>query len=579
VAQTSSVSKVNSFVQLLAKARAKMEAGAPPDEIAWVFWEHGIWKARLCQLAGKAGMAALLANRDLDSLMEFFAFAGETGGVGAKGVKELLAEIAAQQIPADNVREDREQDGVWILTVNRARGREWAFVVVAGVEEGQWPALRRGSSYLQPEMLTKDGLGIAASASEQLQEQRRAFYGACATASAELVITAPSIPLAQEGGAEAKSNQPSRFLAELAVDPSPPLGIDDVISARAVVVRLRRRLLSQRSTPEVKAGAAQTLALLGLAKDESGEPLIPAADPRNWWGVKDVSAPTGVSTSPVGIAEVVVPQVNLSPSAISVLLECPRRYFLDRKAHADRPASVPAQLGSLIHSLLEHAQNTQCAKEEVLLMLDQAFAELAYDVPWVSQGKLTQAHEMISRFYAREQACHKAQVSVMAVEAPFDLGISFPDAQVNVLGKIDRVERTASGDLRVVDFKTGQLATSKESAKSDQLAVYQLAILLGTVPALAGSMLQVSGGTMVFLGSQNTKGLPIERFQSDLSVVPDGVKTAGQRKDGWTWIHDRLRQACDVVLAGVYPALASKACEKCAFSSSCPAVLAGSRVA
>ena len=66
------------------------------------------------------------------------------GERGPAASRNFLAEVEAQQIPADTLAERGVRGAaVRLLTAHRAKGLEWDLVVVAGVQEGRWPDLRR----------------------------------------------------------------------------------------------------------------------------------------------------------------------------------------------------------------------------------------------------------------------------------------------------------------------------------------------------------------------------------------------------------------------------------------------------
>ena len=119
-------------------------AGAP----AW----RPTWRA--VALAG--GPAGARADRDLDAVVALFdAAAGFVDRLPQSAPAAFLDHIRGQDLPGDTLRRARRPATTRcaLLTPQGAAGREWAFVVVAGVQEGVWPDLRLRGSLLGSERL------------------------------------------------------------------------------------------------------------------------------------------------------------------------------------------------------------------------------------------------------------------------------------------------------------------------------------------------------------------------------------------------------------------------------------------
>ncbi|MGB4271436.1 MAG: ATP-dependent DNA helicase [Propionicimonas sp.] len=554
--------RLTDLMNLLALAREACEGGRRPDEVAWQLWRGSGWPARLRSESLRGGQAGRQADRDLDALTAFFELVGDTAaGHGAAGVRAFLAEVAAQQIPADRERESRlNARGVQVQTVHRAKGRQWAFVVVAGVQEGAWPPGRRVTSVLEPQRLTSSGIGPRPDPREQLADERRLFHVACSRASRHLLVTATS-------GTEGEANRPSRFVSELGVLPHPPQAAPPV-TLPALVARLRRVLLEPDSPTHERDGAAAALARLAVATDSEGRPLAPAADPANWWGVRAVSAPaTGDERS-----------IRLSPSQVGAILTCPRRYFLDRSARAGGPPAVSASLGSVIHLVVQHANSGGLNHQEVGGLLDAAWQHLKFEAGWLSAVERAEAEVSIQRFLSwRERRANE----LVGTEVPFEMPVEVGGRVVTLAGTVDRLELTPAGQLQVVDFKTGRVApTRAEVAGMEQLGIYQLAVDSGAF-ALGGSVetsASSAGASAVFLRKPGVSDdLPKEFSQDPLTVRPH-LTDDPQETRFPTWVHHRIAQAATVAAEGRYHAAPGPHCRRCAFADSCPASGRGGQV-
>lgn len=556
-APTAQQRQLGRLVGLLAQARAACLAGQRADEVGWLLWNGTRWPARLRAEALAGGPAGRQADRDLDTVGALFEVAAESTGTGPGGIALLLEEIAAQQIPADREREGRPgARGVQLLTAHRARGREWALVVVAGVQEGVWPAPRRLTSVLEPERLLSDGIGGRTDSRELLIAERRLFHLACGRARQELIVTATA-------GTEGEANQPSRFLGELGVDaespdPGPPVTLTGLVGG------LRRALLAPDSSPQRRwAAAANLAALAGEAVD--GAPLVPAADPRTWWGVRPLSSAGQPSEGPI----------QLSPSQVTALLTCPRRHFLSRDARAEGPPAVGASLGSVIHLLVQHASTGGLDDAEVGHQLDAAWQQLRFETGWLSAVERVEAESSIQRFLAwREQRTTEP----VAVEADFRLDLEVDGRQVTLTGAVDRLERTADGRLAVVDFKTGRtLPTRDEVAGMDQLGIYQLAVESGAFADVAEGTTESAGASVVYLRQPGKlESLPRELAQDPLGQRPH-LGAPGEQ-DYPTWVHHRVAKAAGILAEGSFHAAPGGHCRRCPFAGSCPASGRGEQV-
>ena len=337
------------------------------------------------------------------ALFESAAEADRRGGVG--GIRAFLAELAGQQIPADRERESRLRGrGVQVLTAHRARGREWDLVVVAGVQEGVWPVGRRVSTVLEAAALTTDGLTGRTDHRDLLAAERRLFHLACSRARRRLVVTAAA-------GTEGEADSPSRFLAEL--------GRAAVGARPAPAAAHPRRARRRAAAPRHCARPPRPNCVLPLPSSSPGWPtpsttaavhLVPAADPSTWWGVRELTS----RPEPLASGR----SVRLSPSQVTGILTCPRRYFLAREARGEGEPGLAAALGSLIHLLVQQAVNEGWGLAELRARLDQVWHRLRFEAAWLSATERVEVELGLARFLAWREA---NAAELVGVEVPFTL--------------------------------------------------------------------------------------------------------------------------------------------------------------
>jgi len=555
---------------LLARCGAAVRAGATAREALWLLWSGTNWPERLREEALAASDGGRRADRHLDAVCALFDIAARSEEIaGRRGVHGFLAEVEGQQIPADTLREAEVPGrGVRLLTAHRAKGLEWDLVVVAGVQEGGWPDVRRRGSLLEPDRLNRRGLSEVEPTSARIAEERRLFYVACTRARTRLVVTAVA-------GTEGEGDQPSRFLSELGVAPTAVAGRPRrPLSLPALVAELRSVSVDPEATPVLREQAALRLARLADAVDPGGRPLVPTARPAYWWGLRDLSDPA----RPV-VAD--RDPVRLSGSQLGTLLTCPRQWFLALEAAAGPARSAAASFGSVVHALAEHGARSRLGPGELSDHLESIWDSLDFDANWLSAAERVEAESALERF-ATWQDARPAQ-ELLGTEVSFRCEVSIGEDRVQLTGTADRVERDPDGRVRIVDFKTGRTApTATDVAVQDQLGVYQLAVHLGAFGALAGERARPAGADLVYLRlSEGESSYPRVFTQASLDEVPfpaNGPAASAAPVEHPTWVHQRLAEAVAVVRGERFHARANPGCRYCPFAGSCPTTSQGRQV-
>ncbi|MER7753547.1 ATP-dependent DNA helicase [Kitasatospora sp. NPDC097643] len=564
---------------LLRKVRELLAGGCTAEDALWELWDGSRrWRERLERAALRGGAAGRNADRDLDALCALFETAAraEEQVAGHRGALDLLAELEAQDIAADTltVRAVRPE-AVRLMTAHRAKGLEWRLVVVAGVQDGLWPDLRRRGSLLEADRIGRDGLAEPLSPAALLGEERRLFYVAATRAKDRLIVTAVKAP-ADDG------DEPSRFLRELyreEVDPrtgrtvrrTPPVTVEDVthrprrpLSVAALVAELRAVTVDPARSPELRRAAAERLAVLAAATDEDGLPLVPAAHPDRWWGLDDpTSAP-----EPLRSADL---PVRLSGSGLEQLENCSLQWFLDKEVKAHGAGSAAQGFGNVVHALADEVGSGRAPADLAVLMerLDTVWDALAFDAPWKSHQEKTEARAALERFL-NWHVLERGR-DLVATEHGFDVVLDVGGVSVRIRGSMDRVEKDEAGRAYVVDFKTGkQIPTDKSLPEHKQLAVYQLAVRAGALnelPGFAHRPPATGGAELVHLREPAAK------------AAQDAPKVQRQEPpEGEPWIENLLAEAAGKVLAERFVPQTGGGCDRCAFRRSCSAQRDGAQL-
>ncbi|WP_443056210.1 ATP-dependent helicase [Streptomyces sp. NBC_00239] len=550
---------------LLRKARELLEGGGTAEEALWTLWDGTNWPTRLERSARRGGPAGRNADRDLDAVCALFETAARAEErTGGRGALNFLEQLDAEDIAADTLgKRVTSPDAVRLMTAHRSKGLEWRLVVVAGVQEGLWPDLRRRGSLLEADRIGHDGLAEPLTPGALLAEERRLFYVAATRARDRLVVTAVKAP-AEDG------DQPSRFLTELGVPPKDVTGRPRrPLAVAALVAELRATTVDPDASPALRDAAAHRLATLAALADEDGQPLVPAAHPQRWWGLYE---PT---RSGVPLRDRDQP-LALSGSALDQLANtCSLQWFLSREVKADAPATAAQGFGNVVHVLADEVASGRTPADLAVLMerLDSVWDALAFDAPWKSRQEKENARAALERFL-HWHVSDRAGRTTVATEHEFDVTLTAGPAddpyEVRIRGSMDRVEADPQGRAYVVDFKTGKAApTRDEVARHPQLAVYQLAVREGAVDeAFAGVRPAAGGAELVQLRQAAAK-------KDGGDTLP---KVQAQEPLAGEWVGDLLATAAGRVLDERFSPATGRHCTHCSFRSSCSALPEGRQV-
>jgi superfamily I DNA/RNA helicase/RecB family exonuclease len=546
---------------LLGKARERLANGGSAEEALWDLWEGTPWPGRLERAARRGGAAGRNADRDLDAVCALFATAARAEErTGGRGALNFLEEIDAEDIAADTLtRRAVRPDAVRLMTAHRSKGLEWRLVVVAGVQEGLWPDLRRRGSLLEADRIGRDGLAEPLTPGALLAEERRLFYVAATRARERLVVTAVKAP-ADDG------DQPSRFLTELGVEPKDVTGRPRrPLSVAALVAELRATTVDPRVSDTLREAAARRLARLAALADEDGRPLVPSAHPYRWWGMFE---PTESKVPLRNRDEPVV----LSGSALDQLANtCALQWFLGREVKADAPATVAQGFGNVVHVLADEVASGHTPADLDVLMerLDSVWNALAFDAPWKSAQEKENARVALERFL-KWHVMDRTGRTPVASEHDFDVTLEAGEVEVRIRGQMDRVEADGEGRAYVVDFKTGkQSVSSAEVERHPQLAVYQLAVREGAVDEAFDGVRPEPGGAELV---QLRQGAPKRDGGETLPKVQAQEPLEGE------WVGDLLATAAGKVLDERFTPNAGQHCSHCAFRASCSAQPEGRQI-
>jgi superfamily I DNA/RNA helicase/RecB family exonuclease len=361
-------------------------------------------------------------------------------------------------------------DRLTLTTLHQSKGLSFDIVIIADAVEGVLPDMRRRRSILQTRLLSPhQDPDPHAARRFRLQEEMRLAYTAMTRAAHRVVWTAT------DAGSDDPQRRPSRFLGALGVETFQ--ATEDTESALDSEHRLPvtpgeaeahlRRMVVDPLVPASRRLAA--VAVLHLRPNPVIRPV-------------DEFAGTRLRGSDTGI---VGPDIRLSPSQAESYATCPRQYALSRRLDAAGETGPYASFGKLIHDVLESTERQAAALgrthgsiEQALDLLERRFDEADFG----PQARRDAWHKRAERLL-RDMYGAWIRPGAVPVLLEHDL-----EAQVDGVpwrGRADRIERTSSGEIRVVDYKTSKSPkTAAEAAVSLQLAFYLMAARQD--PATAG---------------------------------------------------------------------------------------------
>jgi putative RecB family exonuclease len=255
-------------------------------------------------------------------------------------------------------------------------------------------------------------------------------------------------------------------------------------------------------------------------------------------------------------AEAAEPPRPLSPSRAADFLTCPLLYRFRVIDRLPEPPSAAAARGTLVHAVLERlfdspapARSPQAAagllepEWDRLVAAEPELADLfAQDAERAAW--LAEAGAMLDRYFTLEdptrlEPAHRE----LQVEAALPSGL-------RLRGYIDRLDVSPSGDVRIVDYKTGTAPREDFEARAlFQMRFYAVVLwrMRGTVPALL---------QLMYLGNGE-----IVRYAPDAADL-----AATERKIEALWRAIERARA-----AGDWRPRPGKLCDWCSHQAICPA--------
>lgn len=367
--------------------------------------------------------------------------------------------------------------------MTEARGTRFKAVVLLGLSEGSFPANERPDPFLPEELRSDLGLELRLD-----REQAGLFYQAITRTNAHLLLTRPYL---SDDGEEWEESAFWKAAASL---------LD-----KTAVTRVR----PDSSQPLTEAASTQELLFSSVRRQELPKAYAFLA-PR-WQELQHANQVLKARRAKKadgpyeGLAEALVPVVNerysparvWSPSRLESYSTCPFKFYisnaLEVEAHDFPELGLDAaQMGSMFHKILEltyrNAQDPidlqsllNSLQNEARKVFATAPKEFGFrpsnlweveKVQWLE--KLAETVTALSADSSWRPYAFEARYGL---DGRPPLNINLGEEVMQVHGIIDRVDKNASGQLRVIDYKTGGQMNKRDLEKGYrlQLPIYALA--------------------------------------------------------------------------------------------------------
>lgn len=400
--------------------------------------------------------------------------------------------------------EQESGDAVQLMTVHAAKGLEFDYVFVLRLTHRGFPMAPRAPLLEFPEALMKEELPRG---DFHIQEERRLFYVAITRARERLTLTT----------VVHKRSRPSIFL-------------DDILSAPHVA----KQNVEQAAPVSTPAPAAR----LDISEDQ---PLFPESQ-----------SPSRVYSRIAPWAERYRPPVfeplQLSVSAIESYQKCPQKYLFSYVWGLRVGPSAATTFGNVMHNTIRQfigalRKGLRFSFEEVVSVFRREWTSAGFEDRHQEELYLSDGIQQLRAFHS---SCLAATSNVVGQEKRFTIHC---ENGVDLIGRMDQINRIAPGEVEIIDYKTGKPKSETHAAKDLQLSVYALA---------AHEVLDVTPVRLIYYNLQTNECVSASRDAKQLQEV-----------------RGTIQEVAADIRAREFPARPGFVCKNCEFRFICPAHEAG----
>ena len=267
--------------------------------------------------------------------------------------------------------------------------------------------------------------------------------------------------------------------------------------------------------------------------------------------------PAAPSTPPAGPAPDEPeprPRPALSPSRAADYKQCPLKYRFRAVDRIPEPPTRPAVRGTVVHAVLEDLYGLAAGErgpQRADSLAEPSWARVRAGQPEAAtlfrddtevQGFLDEVRTLVRTYYRLEDPRRFDPES-----RETRLEVELPDG-TPLRGFVDRIDRAPTGELRVVDYKTGRApGPTRETHALFQLKFYALMLLRsrGVLPSQLRLIYLADAQLLTYTPDEEQ----LLRFERTVSALWAAVSRAGRSGDfppnpGWLCDYCAYRRLC-----------------------------------
>ncbi|MFH0962670.1 MAG: PD-(D/E)XK nuclease family protein [Planctomycetota bacterium] len=506
------------------------------------------------------GAAVRAVWRLLDDMADVYARTGRSVADADAFVASLEELLAQGSAPAPAV----VRDAVYVLDVHEARQWELPVVFVLGLVETEFPPTSRENLFLADSQRARlddpAHAGRLALRKDREIEERMLFYVAVTRAREKLCLCWPRFD--DEGNVNLRSfflddvvgafTEKQRTRRTVTRELSRLVAGAETLATRRDLLRYTcfhlRRMFAAASPVDGDGALAWALAAR-LARDGGFAAVLRSA----LAAPEAVLAPLSQERLEKAIRTL---QPRYSASALGSFAQCPYQHFaaqILKLREIDDPREKgldPQVAGEVVHKVLE--RHLRDPAKQIPLLLARALRDKLGDIPLGPDAMRARRDilRMLREFDSHEEAYRRSHgLTPHEFERRFGpdcagaspaLRIQTARGEIDLAGKIDRIDRSPSGDLFIIDYKySRELKAPRLEADGEadalQLAVYLLYAEVAMKARTIGAQLYALK-SWKRAGIARSASLPQAALDSgDLTLVDDAAMA--DFLDGWRrWI-------------------------------------------